>query len=173
MLRYSCILPLVVTTALGAASQSVSDMLSQPLLDPIEPLVEMQVYTGSRAPRLPVFTNRQTWMQYASTLRSQVLSEVIFRGRAARWRDARTKVEWLDSIEAADYRIRKLRYEAVPGLWIPALLYEPKNLTAKTAAVLNLNGHEAKGKAETRWQINCINQAKKGLISLKPDWLGT
>lgn len=164
---------LVLAAAPGAASQSIADALARPLLDPIQPLIEMQVYTGSRAPQLRTFSDSQSWIQYASTVRSRVLSQVIFRGHAARWRDARTKVEWLDTIEASDYRVRKLRYEAVPGLWVPALLYEPKNLTAKTAAVLNLNGHEAKGKAEDRWQINCINQAKKGLISLKPDWLGT
>jgi len=28
-------------------------------------------------------------------------------------------------------RFKKLRYEALPGLWIPALLYEPTQLTGK------------------------------------------
>ena len=172
MFRIVPIALLVFLSSTGAA-QSTAGALSRPLLDPMEPLVEMQVYTGSRAPRLPVFSNAQAWTQYASTIRKQMLDRVIFRGRAAAWRDARAKVEWLDAIEASDYRVRKLRYEAVPGLWIPALLYEPKKLAGKTPAVLNLNGHEAKGKAEVRWQINCINQAKKGLISLKPDWIGT
>lgn len=174
MFRVVFTVPLIVfASACGAVAQSVSDALSRPLLDPVQPLTEMQVYTGSRAPQLPSFSNAQDWIQYASAIRGRVLSKVIFRGYASQWRDAHAKVEWLDSIEASDYRIRKLRYEAVPGLWIPALLYEPRNLEGKAPAILNLNGHEPKGKAEDRWQINCINQAKKGLISLKPDWIGT
>ena len=41
--------------------------------------------------------------------------------------------------------MKKLRYEAIPGLWIPALLYEPEKLSGKVPAVLNVNGHEANG----------------------------
>jgi hypothetical protein len=126
---------------------------------------------------MPVFSNPAEWTRYANGIRSRVLNEVVFRGEAKKWRASRTRVEWLDTIEAdgeADgYRVRKLRYEALPGFWIPALLYEPATFHEKTAGVLNLNGHEALGKAEERWQINCINQAKRGMISLKPDWLGT
>jgi hypothetical protein len=37
-----------------------------------------------------------------------------------------TVVEWAGDLPGGTgYTIRKLRYEAVPGLWIPALLYEP------------------------------------------------
>lgn len=173
MVRIVLPLSFVLLLSPGAPAQSVSDALSRPLLDPIQPLIEMQVYTGSHAPQLPVFSSAENWTQYASKLRSRVLNEIVLRGYASHWREAHGKVEWFDTIEASDYRVRKLRYEAVPGLWIPALLYEPKEVNGKTAAVLNLNGHEPKGKAEVRWQIHCINQAKKGLISLKPDWIGT
>ncbi len=41
-------------------------------------------------------------------------------------------MEWLDYIPSGPgYRLRKLRYEALPGLWIPALLYEPEKLQGK------------------------------------------
>src|SRR5439155_19297437 len=36
---------------------------------------------------------------------------VVFRGEAAKWRDAKTKVECLDTIACDGYRIKKLRYE--------------------------------------------------------------
>ncbi len=145
----------------------------RPLLDPIQSNTEMRIYVGSHVPQMPVFSNAEEWTRFANGIRSRVLNEVVFRGDAKKWRTAHTKVEWLDTIEADDYRIRKLRYEAVPGLWIPALQYEPKSFSGKTVGVLNLNGHEPLGKAEQRWQINCINQAKRGMVSLKPDWLGT
>lgn len=157
----------------ASGAQTVAEALAAPVLDPLQPEIEARIYTGSHVPNLEIPATADGWSAYAEKIRSRVLDEVIFSGEAKRWRDAPGKVEWLDAIDGSDYRIRKLRYEALPGLWIPANLYEPKQFREKTVAVLNLNGHEPRGKAETRWQINCINQAKRGLVALKPDWLGT
>src|SRR5262249_27641961 len=97
----------------------------------------------------------------------------IFRGRAAEWRDAKTKIEWLDTIPGGPgYRIRKVRYEALPGMWIPALLYEPEKLSGKVPAHLAVNGHDGKGKAAPYKQIRCINLAKRGMPVLNLEWLG-
>ena len=89
------------------------------------------------------------------------------------WRDAATKVEWLETIDGGPgYRIRKLRYEALPGLWIPAVLYEPENLTGKVPVILNVNGHTPQGKVYPPKQIRCINQAKRGMLALNVEWVG-
>ena len=113
------------------------------------------------------------WEQEAERIRATVLERIVYRGEAARWRDAATKVEWLDTIDGGPgYRIRKLRYEALPGLWIPALLYEPENLTGKVPAVLNVNGHTPLGKQYPPKQIRCINQAKRGMLALNVEWVG-
>jgi hypothetical protein len=46
------------------------------------------------------------------------------------------------------FRIRKLRCEALPGLWILALLYEPEKLQGKVPVALAVNGHDRRnGKA--------------------------
>src|SRR5262249_10156250 len=80
---------------------------------------------------------------------------------------------WLGPVEGGTgYRIRKLRYEAVPGLWIPALLYEPERLSGKVPVVLNVNGHDRDGKAADYKQIRCINLAKRGMLALNVEWLG-
>ncbi|MCA8999896.1 MAG: hypothetical protein KDA80_23070, partial [Planctomycetaceae bacterium] len=111
-----------------------------------------------------------TWIE---TTREATLDNVVFRGEAQGWRDAETQVEWLETIETEHgYRIRKLRYEALPGLWIPALLYEPLELTGKVPVVMNVNGHDGTGKAADYKQIRCINQAKRGMIALNPEWIG-
>ena len=98
---------------------------------------------------------------------------VWYRGEAGRWRDAAVKVEWLDRIEGGPgYRIKKLRYEALPGLWIPALLYEPEKLSGRVPAVLNVNGHVgAPGKAVEYKQKRCINFARQGMLALSLEWL--
>jgi hypothetical protein len=81
--------------------------------------------------------------------------------------------EFLQRIDGGPgYHIRKLRFEALPGLWIPALLYEPDRLDGRVPVVLNVNGHDAKGKAVDYKQLRCINQAKRGMIALNLEWFG-
>ena len=41
----------------------------------------------------------------------------------------------------AGYRIRKLRYEIVPGFQSTAVLYEPAEVRGKVPAILNVHGH--------------------------------
>lgn len=102
-----------------------------------------------------------------------MLDEIVLRGEAQVWKDAQTKVEWLETIEAGpDYRIRKLRYEALPGFWIPALLYEPRQLSGKVPVTLQLNGHDSNGKAAGYKQIRCINLAKRCMIALNAEFIG-
>ncbi len=60
----------------------------------------------------------------------------------------------------------------MPGLWIPALLYEPDELRGKVPVMLNVNGHEGVGKAVAYKQMRCINQAKRGMIALNLEWFG-
>ena len=38
--------------------------------------------------------------------------------------------------------------------------------------MLNVNGHDAKGKAADYKQIRCINQAKRGILALNLEWFG-
>ncbi|MFG0335898.1 MAG: alpha/beta hydrolase family protein, partial [Maioricimonas sp. JB049] len=111
--------------------------------------------------------------QYADRMRQDAFEKVIFRGQAARWRELPTRVEYLGEIATDDgYRIRKLRYEAVPGMWIPALLYEPDELTAKVPVILNVNGHDRNGMVAEYKQVRCINQVKRGMIALNVEWVG-
>ncbi len=60
--------------------------------------------------------------------------------------------QWFETIDAGPgYHIRKVRYEAVPGMWIPALLYEPDDLSGKVPVVLNVNG-ETLNRAWDVWE---------------------
>ena len=163
---------LCLSTALPAA-EPVSTWLGRPILSPAQTEAEVQAFTERRVPLMPEPRTAQEWRRAAERLRRKMLDGVVFRGEAVRWREAKTKVEWLGAIQGGPgYRIKKLRYEALPGLWIPALLYEPDKLNRKVPVVLNLNGHEPAGKAVLNKQIRCINLAKRGLLALNPDWLG-
>ena len=153
--------------------QTLDDLLRQPVLAPGTALEQVQTFCESRVPRMPEAHTVAEWERIASELRERTLREVVFRGEAADWAARETQVEWFDEIDAApEYRIRKLRFEAVPGLWVPALLYEPKQLAGRVPVVLNVNGHDSQGTAADYKQIRCINQAKRGMIALNIEWLG-
>ncbi len=158
--------------ALQAQQPAVVEALKKPVLGLRQGTLEVQVYTGAKVLPTPHFRTAAEWESYAAKLREEVLAKAILRGEAGRWKDAETKVEWLDTIEAEGYRVKKLRYEALPGLWIPALLYEPATLSGKVPAVLNVNGHEGIGKATPYIQARCINLAKRGMLALNPEWVG-
>lgn len=161
-------------TALSAADpKELQAILAREIMTPKQALNEAQEFCEKRIPVLPEFKSAADFDKYAEQVRSDVHSKVIFRGAAVSWRDAKLGVDWLDTIKGGPgYQIKKLRYEALPGLWIPALLYEPEKLTGKVPVHLAVNGHDAAGKQAPYKQIRCINLAKRGIISLNVEWLG-
>jgi dienelactone hydrolase len=168
-------MPLLILTillALQASGAELEPILSKAILQTDVPLVEVQVFTATRVPPMPLVHSAAQWKDEAERLRRKTLDEVVYRGEARKWREEQGRVEWLDTLPGPGYRIRKLRFEAVPGLWIPALLYEPAALSGKVPVVLNLNGHEKDGIAIPYIQERCINLAKRGIIALNPEWLG-
>ncbi len=70
------------------------------------------------------------------------------------------------------YRMRKLRFEIVPGFDSTAILYEPLNVHGKVPAILNVHGHDPLGKAAEYKQKRCINLAKRGIYALSLEWIG-
>src|SRR5262245_24502154 len=168
------VLFLGVASASRAADQpALQAFLDREVIGPRQTLVESQEYLDARVPRMPEVKTREEWERHAERMRKEVLERVVYRGQAAAWHDAPLKVEWQETIKGGPgYRIKKLRYEALPGLWIPALLYEPETLSGKVPVILNVNGHDANGKAAPYKQIRCINLAKRGMIVLNVEWLG-
>jgi dienelactone hydrolase len=149
----------------------VAELLGREIIGPRQSMIEVQDYLETRIPRMPKPTDRAEWEKEAKRLRADVLSRCVFRGEAVAWRDAKTAVEWQDEIKGGPgYKIKKLRYEALPGLWIPALLYEPDDLKGKVPVSLAVNGHDGAGKAAGYKQMRCINMAKRGMVVLNVEW---
>jgi len=153
---------------------ALSLLLQHPVLLPGLAVTEVQTYCEAKVPRMPALTTLPAWQAFADQTRRDVLDKIVFRSAAAKaWRDAKPKVEWFDTIEGGPgYHIQKLRYEALPGLWIPALLYRPDQPAAKMPVHMAVNGHDATGKAAIYKQIRCINLAKRGIACLNVEWLG-
>jgi cephalosporin-C deacetylase-like acetyl esterase len=154
-------------------SAFVAEALSRRIIGPDLGLAEVRMFAEEKVPRMPEVRDLADWQTQADRMRAETLRQVVYRGEAAKWRDAPTRVEWQETIPGGPgYRIKKLRYEAVPGFWVPALLYEPENLEGKVPAVLNFDGHDPEGMFAGYKQVRCINLAKRGMIALNVDWIG-
>lgn len=162
------------TRADKADNSDLEKVLAAPILPTGTPIAEVQAFCEARVPAVPPGGDAAAWQKWATNTRATILDKIVFRGQAKTWRDAPAKVEWLDTIPGGPgYSIRKLRYEALPGMWIPALLYVPDKLTGRVPVVINFNGHVgAEGKSIGYKQIICINQAKRGMLALNVEWLG-
>lgn len=154
-----------------ADSAVMQPRLAQPIQTP--DVVEFQIreYLRMRIPKLEVPATAAEWTAESARLRKLVLHDVLFHGWPKEWLTAPAPFEDLGFVPSGPgYRIRKLRFEIVPGFTSVALLYEPEKVTRKLPATLNLNGHSPHGKAAEYKQKRCINNAKRGILALSPEW---
>jgi hypothetical protein len=108
--------------AAGAYGQGpwLETHLARPVLGPRQTTAETQLYLASRVKPMPAISDKAAWEKYAAELREQLLRNVVFRGEAAaKWRQMPTHEVWLDTLPGNGYKLRKFRYEVVPGLWLP------------------------------------------------------
>ena len=171
------ILTLMVLLAPGLTfGQSDPDQVSAILGEEIIPanvaVFQLREYILNRVAKPPVAGNARDWTAEASRLRRHLVDDVAFHGWPKEWVSAPEKFEDLGVIEGgAGYRLRKLRYEIVPGFQSVAILYEPEHLHGKVPAILNVNGHVGPpGKAVEYKQKRCINFAKHGILALNVEW---
>jgi dienelactone hydrolase len=169
-----------ILLALSAASawsqgrpRDIAPILEQRLETPDVVAFQVRQYLFQRVPKLSPPQSAAQWSTETERIRKHLLDDVVFHGWPRSWVEAPPKFEDLGTIESGKgYRIRKLRYEIVPGFQSTAILYEPENLTGKIPAILNPNGHELQlGKAAEYKQKRCINFAKRGILALSLEWL--
>jgi hypothetical protein len=141
----SLILSLVSLSAVLSAQTTpgqVARFLGPALQTPDVAAYQLRQYLDRKAPLLAAPTSAAAWSEEGNGIRRRVLDDVVFHGWPREWVDAPLKAEDLGSISSGPgYRMRKIRYEIVPGFQSTAILYEPEKLEAKAPAVLNVNGH--------------------------------
>jgi dienelactone hydrolase len=156
--------------AWAQADSSVVESLLQQRLQ-TEPLVAEQLrrFMLAHVPSLDLPPDAAQWDAEIERLRARELA-VLYHGWPQGWIDAPPKFEQVGTLEGRGYRIRKLRYEVVPGMYSVALLYEPEHISGKVPAVLNVHGHEPLGKAAEYKQKRCVNEARRGMLALNLEW---
>jgi len=155
------------------AAEPWEELVKRPVLGPEQAVAELRRFCTPRITEFAPVTDPAAWPQRAAALRDEILRKAVLRGAGDDWRQGPVRVEWFDEVAGGPgYTIRKLRYEAVPGLWIPAILYQPTGVTGPRPVFLNVNGHDPVGKAADYKQIRCLQLAKRGIVVLNPEWLG-
>ncbi|MFZ0516463.1 MAG: hypothetical protein WB950_01055 [Acidobacteriaceae bacterium] len=152
-----------------ANSNLIDPLLAQHLQSQSVVADELQHFMLKRVPALQLPATAKQWDQEAARIRTRELS-VIYHGWPQAWIDAAPNFEQVGVIEREGYRIVKLRYQVVPGMFSTALLYEPDTISGRIPAILNVNGHGPGGKAVGHKQARCINYARRGILALDLEW---
>ncbi len=177
MIRTLVLLALAATCAWPQSKPAQIRQLVDPALTSAEQSArELRQYFFSRIPPLAAPASGAAWDAEQKRIREKVLREVVYQGWPAEWVHAPLKVEERGVIQGKGYRIRKLRYEIVPGFWGAALLYEPERPAAdaqgRAPGIVNVNGHVGPiGKAVDYKQKRCVQYARMGIYALNLEWL--
>ena len=160
-----------------ARAQATSDTVAPLLEKPVQPIAvttyQLQVYMMKHIPKPVAPATAEQWTAEAQKLRTHVLQDIAYHGWPTEWISSAPHFEQTDVIETAHgYRLRKFRYEVVPGLYSTAILYEPEKLGGRVPAILNLVGHDPLGNVVEYEQKRCINFAKQGILALSLGWPG-
>jgi dienelactone hydrolase len=176
-LRVQYVLVFLMSLATGTSfAQSEPDLvapiLNEEILPPSVAVFQMKQYLLHRIPNLAAPQDAAQWTETANKVRRHLLDDVVFHGWPKEWVESPPRFEDLGVIEVGKgYRLRKLRYEIVPGFYSAAILYEPETLEGKVPAILNVNGHVGPpGKSVEYKQKRCINFAKHGILALNLEW---
>ncbi len=156
----------------GTESALARRLLPEP--NPEDPeRCELHRFIMAQTRRFRCPETKEDWVDMAPRLRSRFLQEVYFKGLSLSLLDGKPQVKWRGTIETnGGYRIRRLLYEGYPGMWIPALFYEPTDLQERAPGVMNPNGHHTGGKSMEYKQARCINLAKRGMLALSTEFIG-
>lgn len=152
---------------------SLQNLLSQPVEPTAVIAFQLQQYLSHRITPLPSPKGAKEWEDQEQKLRKHILEDVAFHGWPSEWVQSAPNFQQVGAVESGEgFRLRKFRYEIVPGFYATALLYEPEKINGRVPAILNVIGHEPMGNAAEYEQKRCINFAKQGIIALSLGWVG-
>jgi dienelactone hydrolase len=153
----------------------IGELLKDEILSPAVADFQMRQHIVQGIAPLPkVPSTPAEWTSSADQLRRHLVNDIIFHGWPKQWVDSPPKFEERGVIETGHgYRVRKLRFEIVPGFYSSGLLYEPEHLGGTVPAILNMSGHDGPlGYSYEFKQKRCISFAKHGIMALNLEWFG-
>ncbi len=121
----------------------------------------------SRSIQIKQISTKNDLLQRQAKAR-QTLWEVLGSLPAKTPLNART----INIVEKKDYRIENVIYESLPGFYVTASLFIPKNIKKPAPAILFCSGHSKDVYRLPLYQLPLLNLVKKGFIVLAIDPIG-
>jgi hypothetical protein len=175
--QVASLLFVLIAAARFVKSQAIGDTVAPLQERQVQPnavtAYQLQKYLMRQIPKPAAPATAEQWNVEAQKLRKHILDDVAYHGWPQEWIGSTPRFEQTEVIETSHgYRVRKYRYEIVPGFESTAILYEPEQLSGRVPAILNLTGHEPLGNLTEYEQKRCINFAKRGILALSLGWPG-
>jgi dienelactone hydrolase len=157
-----------LTTAAVIALISCSD--NKPALQSHEPetnnIRDYLVNTARDITQSPVteIKSLAEWKQTKPGLNSEFLEMISLQDMPLTGERSSLNTRITGTIQRDGYRIEKLYYESLPGLYVPANLYIPDNIKEPVPAILYVCGHS--GTQKVHYQTHPAKFAKLGFVCL-------
>lgn len=124
-------------------------------------------YLARRSDDLAACTTREKWESRQRALRENLLESI-----GGLPEKTPLRAQTLGTLERPDFTVEKIIYESLPGFYVTAGLFLPKQLSGPAPAVIYCSGHTANGFRSETYQRVIINLVKKGFIVLAFDPIG-
>lgn len=108
--------------------------------------------------------NLEDWEAVREERHQQFLEMLGLQGKPFEGKRPPLNVTKTGSIQKKGYRIEKLYYESLPGLYVPANLYIPNGIKKPLPAILYVSGHAHSQKYN--YQAHAKNFAENGFVCL-------
>ena len=108
--------------------------------------------------------NLEDWEAVREERHQQFLEMLGLQGKPFEGKRPPLNVTKTGSIQKKGYRIEKLYYESLPGLFVPANLYIPNGIKKPLPAILYVSGHAHSQKYN--YQAHAKNFAENGFVCL-------
>lgn len=106
----------------------------------------------------------QDWENIRSESHSEFIEMMSLQDMPLKDNRSELNVKITGTIQKEGYRIEKLHYESLPGLFVPANLYVPDNITVPVPAILYVCGHSHTQKVH--YQTHPAKFARLGFVCL-------
>lgn len=175
LVLFGLVSPLTCGGLLNA--QAITDTVAPLLEKPVQPTsvtaYQLQSYMMKHITKPTLPATVEQWTAEGAQFRKHILDDIAYHGWPQEWINSAPKFEQTEVLETIHgYRLRKFRYEIVPGFYSTAILYEPERINGRVPAILNLVGHDPLGNVVEYEQKRCINFAKQGILALSLGWPG-
>ncbi len=163
-------MPFLLLSGVTLFAQFPEGWVTAPVLPEQTRRSEMYAFVNANIPELPQFHSLAQWETYRSVTRGRILRLIGIEDVLA---THSLKVIQKGVLDRDGYTIEKIDYESYPGVYVPALVWVPKGLTAKAPAMVSISGHVyCDSKAADYVQARNHNLVRRGFIVVSYDYLG-